>query len=263
MSTMARVMETKPSQKPNMQDQQLETLGLIASGIAHDFNNLLTSIIGQSSLALAVLPAENAARKHIEKAMKAAEFATALTRQLLDYASNNDSPSSLIILNHLIKDNVTILNMTLPDNIALKLELAPNLLPAVLKRTQIQQLLMNLIINSVESINDSGTIILRTGIHTFFSTNPGFPLINSCQLIPGDYVYLEVEDTGIGIENGTMTEMFKPFFTTKTDGRGLGLATILKTVKEHHGAITVKSQPDIGTKFTVFFPAFKNGLNLQ
>ncbi len=100
-------------------------------------------------------------------------------------------------------------------------------------------------------------------MHTFYSAQLGMPLINGRNLIPGDYVYLEVEDTGSGIDINTMSEIFNPFFTTKSNGRGLGLATILKTVQAHHGAINLKSELGKGTTFTIYFPAFKMDLNLH
>ncbi len=255
MSTMANVMDSKPSKDNIPQSQQLETLGLIASGIVHDFNNLLTSIMGQSSLALAKLPVENNARKHIEKALQAAEFATDLTRQLLDFASNNQVPAELISLNQLIKENAALISMSLNDNISLTLDLAPKSPPVLLKRTQIQQLIMNLIINSVESMQEArGRICIRTGLYHFYSVNSDIPLINNRNITLGDYVYIEVEDTGIGMDQAVKSKIFSPFFTTKVNGNGLGLATILKTVEDQHGAIAVKSKPGKGTTFTIFFP---------
>jgi len=261
MGATANVMDKKPSKDNVLHAQQLETLGLIATGIAHDFNNLLTSIMGQSSLALAKLPAGNNARKHIEKALQAAEFATDLTRQLLDYASNNQAPAELIDLNQLVQGNIALISMSLLDGISLMLALAPDLPLTLLRRTHIQQLIMNLIINSVESIHESGgKIVIRTGLHHFYSTEPDIPLVNNHNIIPGDYVFIAVEDSGIGMDQVIKSKIFNPFFTTKLNGKGLGLATILKTVEEQHGAISVNSQPSVGTTFTVFFPvSYSNG----
>ena len=123
---------------------------------------------------------------------------------------------------------------------------------------------MNLIINSVESIQEArGTIIVRTGLHHFYSTNSDILLMNDARIIPGDYVYIEVEDTGSGMDQTIKSKIFSPFFTTKINGKGLGLATILKTVEDQFGAVAVKSQPGLGTTFTIFFPIFYPNARLQ
>ncbi|MCA9919528.1 MAG: hypothetical protein KC445_16325, partial [Anaerolineales bacterium] len=151
-----------PSSKPHT--QQLETIGFLATGIAHDFNNLLTSIVGQTSLALATLPQDNVARSHIEKAMQAAEFAAELTRQLLTYANAQNVPDELLDLNELIDANISLLNATLLNGVMLQRDLTPNLPPIEAKRAHIQQIVMNLIINAAESIEGgNGIIVLRTG----------------------------------------------------------------------------------------------------
>lgn len=238
-----------------MRTQQLETLGLIASGIAHDFNNLLTSILGQSSLALANLPPGNTARKHIEKAMEAAEFATALTHQLLDFVSDKSSPVQQLDLNAILRDNASLLGMSLLDGVMLQFELAPNLPTTLLQRTQIQQLIMNLIMNAAESIRQpSGAVTVRTGRRSFLNQSAMPQFVNGRTLSPGDYLYLQVQDTGTGMDAQTLAHIFTPFFSTKERGRGLGLATLLEITEQHHGAIQVQSAPGCGTTFTVYFP---------
>lgn len=253
---LADIMKPKPSHRAD-KAQQLETLGLIASGIAHDFNNLLTSIVGQTSLALATLPPENAARPHIEKAIKAAEFAAALTHQLLAYASGSQSQSELIDLNQLISDNVAVLSMALLDGVILQLDLAPHLPPLKVKRAQMQQLVMNLIINAAESIQSlPGTVMVRTGKQVLLPGNIAYQFVNGRKLPPGEYIYLQVCDTGSGMDEGTLAHIFDPFYTTKPNGRGLGLSAILDIVNTYRGGISVESRVGQGTTFTILFPRY-------
>ena len=237
------------------QTQQLETIGFLATGIAHDFSNLLTSIVGQTSLALATLPQDNVARLHIEKAMQAAEFAAELTRQLLTYANSQDAPDELIELNQLVKDNISLLNTTLLNGVSLQLDLAPHLAPIEAKRAHIQQIIMNLIINAAESIEGGkGIVLLRTGQETIREGEKRHNFINGRSLQPGYYVYLQVTDTGCGMTPYQIQQVFSPFYTTKPAGRGLGLSTVLDIVKLYKGAIFIDSQPGLGTTFYIYLP---------
>ena len=234
---------------------QLETIGFLATGIAHDFSNLLTSIVGQTSLALATLPQDNVARSHIEKAMQAAEFAAELTRQLLTYANSHDAPDELINLNQLVNDNISLLNTTLLNGVSLQLDLTPNIPPVEAKRAHIQQIIMNLIINAAESIEGgNGIVLLRTGQETLHPKENKYCFINGRSLHPGPYIYLQVTDTGSGMDDHQIQQIFSPFFTTKPSGRGLGLSTVLDIVNLYKGGITVESQPGLGTTFCVFLP---------
>lgn len=239
----------------NSQAHQLETIGFLATGIAHDFSNLLTSIVGQTSLALATLPQDNVARSHIEKAMQAAEFAAELTRQLLTYANSQDAPDELIDLNQLVNDNISLLNTTLLNGVTLQLDLTPNIPPVEAKRAHIQQIIMNLIINAAESIeNGKGIVLLRTGSEILREEERRHKFINGRSPHPGCYVYLQVTDTGSGMTPRQMQQIFSPFFTTKPTGRGLGLTTVLDMVNLYQGGITLESQPGLGTTFCIFLP---------
>ena len=239
----------------NAQTQQFETIGFLAAGIAHDFNNLLTSIVGQTSLALATLPQGNVARSHIEKAIEAAEFAAELTQHLLTYTNSNDAPDEMINLNQLVKKNVNLLNATLLNGVSKQLDLAPNLPPIEAKWAHIQQIIMNLMINSAESIVEgNGIVLLRTGVETLQSEDGKHNFVNGRSPNPGQYVYLQVSDTGCGIETRQIEQIFSPTFSTKPAGRGLGLATVLDIVNLYEGGISVESQLGLGTTFCVFLP---------
>ncbi len=240
---------------PSNSQAQLETIGFLATGIAHDFSNLLTSIVGQTSLALATLPQDNVARFHIEKAMQAAEFAAELTRQLLTYATSQDAPDELINLNELIKDNISLLNTTLLNGVSLQLDLLPNIPPIEAKRAHIQQLIMNLIINAAESIEGGlGLVLLRTGKEIIREDDHQYHFINTRSLPSGCYVFFQVTDTGCGMTPYQLQQVFSPFYTTKPSGRGLGLSTVLDLANLYKGGILVESQPGLGTTFSVYLP---------
>ena len=259
-----RVTESNNSYSKHSQLQHLETLGLIAGNIAHDFNNLLTSIIGQASISLTILPEENQARRHVEKIIQSAEFATSLTQELLEFASNKPSPPELTNVNALIKDNTNLIGLALLDSVSLQLELEDNLPFIFLRKTQIRQLFMNLLLNASEAIQQTpGLITIRTGKQFLESENKIESFINRYHLIPGHYIFIEVADNGIGMEKEVMSNIFKPFFTTKKSGHGLGLAMILATVEDHDGAIAVNSESGKGSTFTIYLPVSTKGMKLQ
>jgi len=232
----------------------MEHWQLIAGGVAHDFNNLLTSILGQSSLALRQLPEDAAARHHIEKVIKAAEYATTLSDQLLSYSKGSQDQRKLINLNLLIQDNLNLLDAIFLDGIALQLELASGLPPVKGKLGQLQQVIMNLLINAAEAIRPGkGTITIRTGIQSSADCDETYEK-HYGRFPAGDAIFLQIQDDGAGMNAATLNQIFQPFFTTKPYGRGLGLSAIHEIIRAHQGSITVNSQEGQGTTFTVYLP---------
>jgi PAS domain S-box-containing protein len=231
------------------QTQRLESLGLLAGGIAHDFNNLLTGIIGNSSLAIANLPASDPANPLLRNVLSASQRAAQLTQQLLAYAGKSRVVSESIDLGEVVKELVPLLRPAIPSGVRLQLDVARSQIQA--DASQIHQLVMNLIINAAESITGAGLIILTTGVEDVAAGS-------SSQLTPGRYAFLRVSDTGCGMDEATVSRIFDPFFSTKLSGRGLGLAAAQGTVRAHHGAMTVESTPGRGTTFTVLLPASDN-----
>ncbi len=260
----SHVIESNNSYSQQLQLQQLETLGLIAGNIAHDFNNLLTSIIGQASITLAILPEQHHARRHVEKIIQSAEFATSLSQELLEYASNKPSPPEQTNLNALIQDNINLIRLSLLDGVSLQLDLQDNLPFIFLRQTQIRQLLMNLLLNAAESITKPpGLITIKTGTQFLESTSKVDSIVNGYHLIPGHYVFLQIQDNGVGMDDKVLSQIFKPFYTTKKKGHGLGLATILTTVEDHDGGIAVTSQRGRGSTFTIYLPVHTKRIKLQ
>ncbi len=239
------------------QAQKLESIGVLAGGVAHDFNNLLTSILGNASLVLDHVPPSHPARPELDAIMAGAEKAAQLTSQLLAYAGKGQFVLEEVDLSSLVADILSLIRTSIPRSVRLHLALKPNLPAACGDGTQLQQLIMNLIINAAEAIGGQpGTIRINTGLQEisqyYIERNP---MAADRDLAPGTYVYVEVRDTGCGMDEETKSRIFDPFFTTKFTGRGLGLAAVQGIVRGHRGVIELHSAPGRGTTFKVLFPA--------
>ncbi len=238
-----------------LQVQKLESLGVLAGGIAHDFNNLLTAILGSASAAMLSLPNESPARPDLDNVVLASRRAANLTRQLLAYSGKGHFEVRPIDLSVHVRELASLLETTISKKVQLRLELTQDLPSVAADIAQVQQIVMNLVINGAEAIGDQrGTVLVTTGVQVideFYVQS----LFSSEGIQSGTYVYVEVHDTGCGMDEATKTRIFDPFFTTKFTGRGLGLAAVLGIVRGHKGAIKVYSSPGKGTTFKVFFPA--------
>jgi len=235
--------------------QKLESLGILAGGIAHDFNNLLMGILGNASLALMNLSATSPIRDTIEQIEKASQRAADLTRKMLDYSGKGKFVAQSINLSELIKEVTPLLMASISKKIILNYNLKDDLPSIEADESQIRQVVMNLIINASEAIADrSGIITVNTGVKICDCQYLSKTFLDD-SLPEGSYVYLEVIDTGIGMDADTLSKIFDPFFTTKFTGRGLGLAVVLGIVRGHKGAIEVQSEPGNGAMFRVLFPS--------
>jgi PAS domain S-box-containing protein len=238
------------------QAQKLESIGVLAGGIAHDFNNLLTGIMGNAGLARRAIAAgrtEQAAAL-LRDVLAASERAADLTRQLLAYAGKGRFVIMPVDLCKLVSEVSTLIRASISKKITLVIDVPEDCPLIEADRTQIQQLVMNLVINGGEAIGDEpGTLTVRVRSEHFTerrerTRTEGFPIV------AGDYVRIDVTDTGAGMDAETRSRIFEPFFTTKFLGRGLGLSAALGIVRGHRGAIGVRSEPDQGTTFTVLLP---------
>jgi PAS domain S-box-containing protein len=236
--------------------QKLESLGVLAGGVAHDFNNLLVGIMGNASLALDVLGNGSPARPMLENALRASERAAHLTRQMLAYSGKGRFHIEPIDVSELVRDMAPLVGTSIPRHVQLRLELQPDLPPVEGDAGQLQQVVMNLLINAAEAVPEeqNGTVLVTTGVQHADENYVRGQFIPG-QLQPGNYVFLEVHDTGSGMDEETRTKIFDPFFTTKFTGRGLGLAATLGIVRGHKGAIKVYSVPGRGSTFKVLLPA--------
>ncbi len=234
--------------------QKLESLGVLAGGIAHDFNNLLTGILGNANLALLDLPPESPSRECLTDIETASRRAADLCRQMLAYSGKGKFVIEPIEVGVLVREMSHLLEVSISKKARLHYDFAEDLPPILADATQIRQVVMNLITNASDAIGDStGTITITTGLQHCTSEYLQSPFISE-HPPPGNYVYLEVADTGCGMNEETTRKLFDPFFTTKFTGRGLGLSAVLGIVRGHHGAVRIYSEPGKGSTFKVLFP---------
>ena len=234
--------------------QKLESLGVLAGGIAHDFNNLLTGILGNASLARMDLPATSPVLPAIEQIEISSHRAADLCKQMLAYSGKGRFVVQQLDLNGLVEETTHLLGISISKSCVLRYNLTPALPAVSADATQMRQIIMNLVINASEAIGSrSGVIALTTGVvrvdADYIATlrYPG-------DIVPGDHVFLEVSDTGSGMDAATLGRIFDPFFTTKFTGRGLGLAAVLGIIRGHRGALKVYSEPGRGSTFKILLP---------
>jgi PAS domain S-box-containing protein len=241
--------------------QKLESIGVLAGGIAHDFNNLLHVVLGNADIALSSLGPDSPARGPVEEVIRATLRAADLTRQLLAYSGKGAFVIRQLDLSTEVREMATLLRTSISKQATLDWELSSSLPAVSADPTQIRQIVMNLITNASDSLGERGGIItLRTGIaqpDELEDPRFGVPLESESPLErgPGPFVYLEIGDTGSGMNPDTLSRIFDPFFSTKFTGRGLGLAAVMGIVRSHHGLIRVRTAPGEGTAFQVLLPA--------
>ncbi|MCP4898805.1 MAG: PAS domain S-box protein [bacterium] len=235
--------------------QKLESLGVLAGGIAHDFNNLLVGILGNADIALLELPPSSPTRINVEEIEKTAGRAAELCKQMLAYSGKGRFVVDPIDLSALVEEMVHLLHASISKKAVLKLQLGSNLPAVEADATQLRQVVMNLITNASEALGEgAGEISVMTGVKECSWQYLG-DSHTAADLIEGRYIYLEVADTGCGMDELTAEKIFDPFFTTKFSGRGLGLAAVQGIVYGHDGAVRVDSEPDRGTSITILLPA--------
>jgi signal transduction histidine kinase/ActR/RegA family two-component response regulator len=235
--------------------QRLESLGVLAGGIAHDFNNLLTGILGHASLGRSEILEDSPLNSHFEEIEIASRNAANLCQQMLAYAGKGRFVVKPHNLSQIVSQAAHLLHISLSKQAELRFQLAEGLPLVLADATQIQQIVMNLVINASEAIGKRpGLIALTTRL-----IQPDASTFSSCPYAPekpaAAYVTLEVRDNGAGMSPEVIERIFEPFFTTKFAGRGLGLAAALGIVRSHNGAVRVESKQGEGSTFTVFLPA--------
>ncbi len=243
-SLEARVQET----------QKLESVGVLAGGIAHDFNNLLTAILGNVSLALQAAPAVDDLCASLQEIELAARRAAELTNELLAYAGRSKPAKERLDLSDVVGEMVHLLETVVSRKARFEVTLAPHAGPVEADPAQLRQVVMNLITNASDALGSKpGTVQVRTGMARL-SREDVRRLVLGPDLDRGEYAFVEVQDSGCGMSADTQTRMFDPFFSTKFQGRGLGLAALLGIVRGHGGALAVDSKPGQGTRVRVLLP---------
>lgn len=242
-------------QRQLLHSQKLESLGILAGGIAHDFNNLLAVIVGNLDLASGIMTGNAEAQESVTAALKAAQRASHLTRQMLAYSGRGTFAVESVDLSTLVRENLQIFGVSVSRSIELVTDIAPNLTPILANPGQIQQVVMNLLTNASEAIGDApGKISLGTAQSYLSPTQLSGSLAGE-SASPGLFACVSVADTGCGMTPAVVERLFDPFFTTKRTGRGLGMAAVLGIVRGHAGALFVESRVNQGTTIRVFFPA--------
>ena len=239
-------IEKKKMQKEMLKTQKLESLGVLAGGIAHDFNNILTGIIGNLSLANARIGPVHVISKNLVECEKAAVRGSKLTQQLLTFARGGEPVKKLIDPTNLIRETVSF--VLRGSNVRSVIELTDDLWSIEVDGGQLSQALHNLLINAIQAMPDGGEVRVRV-------MNETLEPDNMHQLRSGHYLAIEIEDRGCGVPPENLVNIFDPYFTTKKEGTGLGLASVYSIAKRHGGSVEVTSTIGAGSSFTIHLPA--------
>jgi len=239
------------SQRQLQESQQLEAVGRLAGGVAHDFNNLVAAILSYADLILQSLPPNDQHRDDVEEIKRAGRHAAELTRQLVAFSRQQVLHKSVVNLNDVVRDISGLLQRLAGPSVEVVTTLERTLWFTKADRTQIEQVLMNLTTNARDAMPDGGRLTITTS-NVVVPTEASGPQLQ----VPGQYIRLEVTDTGTGIPDDIRAKIFDPFFTTKDVGKGtgLGLATVYGIVRQSGGSIRVESELDRGAAFTIDLP---------
>jgi PAS domain S-box-containing protein len=250
------ITDLKRSQVEAVERQKLESLGALTSGIAHDFNNLLGSVLAEAELAELEVSTGSSPVVQIQRIKAVAVRAAEIVRELMIYSGQDQADFGSVDLSRLVEEMLELLKVSISKHAVLKTELRKNLPTVRGNAAQIRQIVMNLIINASEALGEKDGVI---HVSTSLAGGRNRATIRGTNLPAGDFLRLEVSDTGCGITEEQQARIFDPFFSTKFAGRGLGLAVVQGIVRAHAGAIHLGSRPGHGTRFQVFLPCAANG----
>jgi len=252
------ITEVKRTQEEALAGQKLESLGVLAGGIAHDFNNLLGGIHSVAELVEMDLAVSSAAREEIQRIKMAAIRGSEIVRELMIYAGETHKDlNEAVDVSRLVEEMLRLLKVSISKQVALRTDFRGNLPTVWGNAPQIRQVVMNLVLNASEAIGDSQGVITVTTAQV--SGGSDLAPNNMTDLTAGDYVRIEISDTGCGMTEETKAKIFDPFFSTKFPGRGLGLAVVQGIVRGLGGAINIVSTPGQGTAFQVLLPCAPKG----
>jgi CheY-like chemotaxis protein len=238
--------------------QKLESLGVLAGGIAHDFNNILAAITGRCDLGRIQLADDSVACKYFAEIQHAAERAAELCRSLLAYAGRNQIELKPVNVDVLINETLPLLKLPISYKTNLIYRTDNERLSVTGDRSQLRQVLLNLVLNASESLKDQTGTIQICVREKQFNNDAQVRFYSGQSIAAGRYVLLEISDTGTGMEPDTVKRIFEPFYTTKFAGRGLGLAAVLGIIRGHGGGIQIVSTPGEGSCFSIYLPAARD-----
>jgi len=242
-----------------LQAQRLETIGRLAGMVAHEFNNRLTPIQGYAYIAMQQVEESSPLRRDLEEIHYAAVRTARFIRQLLLFSRRAPTEFRPLNLNRTIEELLKMLTPLIGEDIALHIQLDPELRMVKGDEGKLEQVIMNLVINARDAMPQGGELIFQTENVTFSEAVEGTPCVQ-----PGQFVRLSVADTGIGMDEEVKRHLFEPFFTTKEEGKGtgLGLLVVRDIVREHRGWIEVESEAGVGSTFTLYLPAVSTGAEM-
>jgi PAS domain S-box-containing protein len=246
------ITEHKQLEEQFRQSQKMEAFGQLAGGVAHDFNNLLTVILGHVALLQLQESTHPDQAAGLVEIAKAAERAANLTRQLLTFSRRQLFQPKPLDLNEVVSNTTKMLHRLIGEHIGLETHFAPGGAPVMADRNMMEQILINLAVNSRDAMPKGGRLIIQTAAITISETDAAA----NPKARPGAFIRLKVTDTGCGIAPREMERIFEPFFTTKEVGKGtgLGLATVFGIMAQHHGWIEVESKVNAGATFHIYLP---------
>ena len=254
LAVLSDATELKTLEAQFVQSQKMQAVGQLAGGVAHDFNNLLTAINGHCDLLLMRHDVADVEHGDLMQIRQNANRAAALVRQLLAFSRKQTLRPTVINLQDTLSELTHLLNRLLTDKVTLRIEHAPDLAPVRVDERQIEQVIMNLVVNARDAMPRGGEVRIATR-----NVRLGRDLHRDrAVILQGDYVVIEVADSGHGIPEGKLNKIFEPFFTTKQvgEGTGLGLSTAYGIVKQTGGFIFADSPPGQGATFTIYLPAY-------
>ncbi len=256
VSIRRNITEQTKMEQQLRQSQKMEAIGTLAGGVAHDFNNILSGIFGYADLAVVNLNDTDKVERYIEQITVGARRAADLVQQILTFSRKTEHRKSAVKLYLIVKETIKFLRSSIPSNIEIKEKISTSSV-AIVDPTQFHQIIMNLCTNAFHSMEKTGGTLSIALEDIEISESKSIPDIG---IKPGNYIRMEISDTGSGMSSDTLTRIFEPYFTTKGigEGTGLGLAVVLGIVEEHKGVIKAYSELGKGSTFNVYLPVSKN-----
>jgi signal transduction histidine kinase len=233
------------------QARRMETVGTFTSGIAHNFNNILGGILGHAEMVEEHLSADARSRRNLDAIRRGAERARDLVDQILTFGRRREGRRERICLKVLVAEAKSLLAASLPSHAGITVSETSEMTAVLAEPAQLQQVILNICNNAAQAMDKPGVIEIEIGVREVTEAL----LVGQIGIGLGRFVVISISDPGRGMDNATLERIFEPFFTTRPDGNGLGLATVRDIVREHDGAVEVRSAPGAGTRFDIWLPS--------